>query len=99
MLASCNYCSCHFDVVLENKTQRGVTKTFFRCPECGEEYVAYFRNPSVRKMQRRIALLYKQMENATTTFERNVLMKVIAEKEEVVRDKMDELRLRNINEW
>lgn len=40
------------------KLDNEVEKTYFTCPHCGKEYVAFYTDPTIRKKQEKIRKLY-----------------------------------------
>lgn len=40
------------------KLDNEVEKTYFICPHCGKEYVAFYTDPTIRRKQEKIRRLY-----------------------------------------
>ena len=40
------------------KLDNEVEKTYFTCPHCGKEYVAFYTDPTIRRKQEKIRRLY-----------------------------------------
>lgn len=45
------------------KVKRGIEKTYFRCPHCKHEYVAYYSSDETLKLQKQMRQLHVKMRN------------------------------------
>lgn len=99
MLAVCDYCDNEFDPTLEHKDKGDITKTFFRCHRCGEEYTVYFKDGKVKQLQDEIRLQYEMLRAVRVPTVRLKLMEEIDAKEQEVKNMMIELRYENLGEW
>ncbi|MFS0822162.1 hypothetical protein [Bacillus sp. 1P02SD] len=62
--ASCNEgCNKPFTVTKfkTKKVKNGIEKTFFRCPHCKHEYVAYYSSKETLKLQKEMRKLHVSM--------------------------------------
>ena len=99
MLAHCDYCDNEFEPTLEHKDNGDITKTFFRCDSCGEEYTVYFKDDKVKQLQDEIRLQYEIMRAIRVPNARLKLMDEIDAKEQEVKKLMVKLRYDNLGEW
>lgn len=70
----------------------GVEKTFFTCPHCNHEYVAFYTDEEIRKMQEKIRKVQSRFANQH--FDSKVADKQEAKLKKQIKEKMDALRLR-----
>ncbi|WP_010271375.1 hypothetical protein [Paenibacillus senegalensis] len=77
----------------------GVEKTYFACPHCQHEYVLYYTDAEIRKLQKRIQKTLAKKVNpslkssAAITQEKRIQQQV-NEQKKVIAEKMAALRLR-----
>ena len=54
----CNECIIEFEIKLKTeKVYLDIEKTYFICPHCGFEYVAFYTNKKIRNKQKKIRVL------------------------------------------
>lgn len=49
----------HFKI---DKLDNKVEKTYFNCPNCGREYVCFYTDESIRKLQAKMRELHRKMK-------------------------------------
>lgn len=67
-----------------------VEKTFFTCPHCQHEYVAYYTDPEVRQLQDKIRRIQSQLQNPRAN--QAVVMKKIKKTQAEIKTGMDRVR-------
>lgn len=94
MLALCVECGKNFEVEsLEVTTTKEAEKHSFFCPRCGQEYIAFFKDASVKEKQAKIKKLYERMRKpGITQKQQKKLMMIIEKAENAVKKEMDALR-------
>jgi len=86
MLTKCNHCQHEFQVdgfTIEDMPD-GIEKTYFECPYCKREYVAFYTDPEIRELQSKIRNTGWNDEEA------NTLLKMVEDNKRL----MNELRKR-----
>jgi hypothetical protein len=86
MLSKCDHCQHEFQVdgfPIEDMPD-GVEKTYFECPHCKREYVAFYTDPEIRELQAKIRNTGWNDEEA------NTLLKMVEDNKRL----MNELRKR-----
>lgn len=63
MIVNCDECKKDFEVdVKVKKIKDDIENTYFICPTCEHEYVAYYTNAKIRKKQEEISKLVKKIK-------------------------------------
>lgn len=70
----------------------GMEKTFFTCPHCGREYVAFYTDEEIRKLQARIRRVQRRFADPEDNHEDAARKE--AELKAQIKEKMDVLRVR-----
>jgi uncharacterized Zn finger protein (UPF0148 family) len=74
------------------KLDSGVEKTYFTCPHCQHEYVAFYTDTEIRKLQKRLRRIHRRFtdtkDNHGDTSRKEAVMKAL------IKEKMDALRRR-----
>lgn len=60
----------------------GIEKTYFHCPLCNKEYVAFYTDPAIRKKQER-------MKRANSPYKRDKLFQEIGKDMKALREKIE----------
>ncbi|MGW8823340.1 hypothetical protein ACWGNU_14560 [Paenibacillus lautus] len=81
-----------FDDFSHEQLPDGVEKTFFTCPHCGREYLAFYSDEDIRKLQARIRRVQKRFADPKDNHEDAARME--AELQTQIKEKMDALRVR-----
>jgi len=87
--AGCNQ-AFTFDDFSFLKLPDGIEKTYFTCPHCDHEYVAFYTDEEIRKLQARIRRVQKRFTDPKDNHE-NAARKE-AELKAQIKEKMDALR-------
>ncbi|AZS16465.1 hypothetical protein [Paenibacillus lutimineralis] len=102
MKAFCD-ASCQQSFELEDfQTVRigdGVDKVYFVCPHCKQEYVAFYTNPEIRKLQAKIRNVLGRTVDPRASLTEAIkqekkIQKQIAKIKSEIKEKMDVLRAR-----
>lgn len=75
------------------KVKAGNEKTFFRCPHCRQEYVAYYSSPETKQLQKKIRKLQREAYAPGTTADMNVFRQQEARLQSQIKKSMDEARM------
>jgi len=70
----------------------GIEKTYITCPHCGHEYVAYYTDDEIRKLQQRIRRVQKRFADPLDNHEDAARKE--AEIRGEIKEKMDALRVK-----
>lgn len=70
----------------------GVEKTFFTCPHCQHEYVAYYTDKEIRKLQEKIRKVQRRFANFN--YDHKAVAKQERKLKDQIKEKMDALRAR-----
>ncbi|MFW5437106.1 hypothetical protein [Paenibacillus apiarius] len=70
----------------------GVEKAYFACPHCNREYVAFYTDEEVRKLQQKIRGIQKRFANPRA--DHKAAEKMEAKTKAKIKARMDELRER-----
>lgn len=89
--AGCNQAFTFNDFSFE-QLHDGVEKTYFNCPHCGQEYVAFYRDEEVRKLQERVRKVQRRL--LSPHYDHDAAAKQEAKIKKKIKVKMDELRQR-----
>src|SRR5690606_30423325 len=95
ILATCDAgCDKTFTVTKfkTKKVKNGIEKTYFRCPHCKREYVAYYASKETTKLQRKMRKLLLQLKNKIGTPEGLELLRKQNELQMSIKQSMDEAR-------
>lgn len=94
MLSKCDECGKDYEVEFQTaEVDEGVFKTFFVCPHCEHEYVAYLKNDSVRDKQADINRMHARLrKKGLGQIQKQKLMFGIKKKENAVKSEMDALK-------
>ncbi|TKI53532.1 hypothetical protein FC756_23175 [Lysinibacillus mangiferihumi] len=46
----------------KDKLHNSIEKTYFNCPNCGREYVCFYTDESIRKLQAKMRELHRKMK-------------------------------------
>ncbi|MEK4149023.1 hypothetical protein NST02_18330 [Robertmurraya sp. FSL W8-0741] len=71
--------------------KNGIEKTYFRCPHCKHEYIAFYANQETKKLQKKMRKLHgsvKEMDEQTLA----TLSKKETELKALIKQSMDEAR-------
>lgn len=68
----------------------GVEKVYFTCPHCGKEYVAFYTDDEIRKLQARIRRVQRRYSDPNDNHDDAA--KKEAELQAMIKEKMDALR-------
>jgi tyrosine-protein phosphatase YwqE len=85
-------CNKQFDIT-EMPTvelEGGIEKTFFTCTHCQHEYVAFYTDNEIRKLQDKIRKVQKRFAN--TNYDHKVAAKQEAKIKKEIKLRMDDLR-------
>ncbi len=74
------------------KLKDGIDKQCFNCPHCQHEYVNFYRDAEIRKLQERIRRVQRRFSDPNDNHEDAA--KKEAELKETIKEKMDALRVR-----
>lgn len=74
------------------RLQDGIEKVYFECPHCEHEYLAYYTDGEIRKLQERIRRVQRQFTDPADNHEDAA--KKEAELKVRIKEKMDALRQR-----
>lgn len=77
------------------KVKSGIEKTFFLCPHCKQEYVAYYASAETLKLQKDMRKLHVKYRNFTVVHDdriHEVFMKQEADLKAKIKQSMDEAR-------
>lgn len=87
---------CQRAFTLENfqheRLHDGIEKTFFCCPHCDTEYVTFYTDEDIRKLQERIRRVQRRFADPEDNHEDAARKE--AELKEQIKEKMDALRER-----
>lgn len=72
--------------------QDGIEKTSFTCPHCSHEYIAFYTDDEIRRLQERIRRVQRRL--ADPHYDHDAQAKQEAKLRERIKEKMDELKLR-----
>lgn len=70
----------------------GIEKTFFFCPHCGREYVAFYTDEEIKLLQERIRRVQRRFADPEDNHEDAARKE--AELQTQIKEKMDALRVR-----
>jgi transcription initiation factor IIE alpha subunit len=86
-------CQKAFEVESFNTTRigDGIDKVYFACSNCKHEYVAFYTDPEIRRLQAKIRRVQQQLSNPRATVKAAMRE---AEIKQQIKEKMDELRTR-----
>lgn len=89
----CDKCSNEFELKLKTKKHiNNIEEIYFKCPNCGEKFVSYFADKSIRLKQKKINKLWEEYKKAKNQEEVvKVAEKIAVFKAEIKAD-MEELR-------
>ncbi|PAD73895.1 hypothetical protein CHH67_18845 [Paenibacillus campinasensis] len=76
----------------QEKLNDGIEKTFYCCPHCGQQYVAFYADEEIRKLQARIRRVQKRFADPADKHEDAARKE--AELQALIKEKMDALRAR-----
>lgn len=74
------------------KVKRGIEKTFFLCPHCKQEYVAYYASVETLKLQKDMRKLHVEMRGTYGTEEGYAFELQEAKLKATIKRSMDEAR-------
>lgn len=78
------------------KVKHGIDKTYFRCPHCKHEYIAYYANAETLRLQKTMRKLQRDFAKINAIKDdiqyRTLLLKITELKSEIKKS-MDEARL------
>lgn len=89
--AGCNQAFTFDDFSFE-QLHDGIEKTYFNCPHCGHEYVAFYTDEEIRKLQDRVRKVQRRL--LSQHYDHDAAAKQEAKIKKKIKEKMDELRLR-----
>ncbi|MOA27870.1 hypothetical protein D3C78_1487730 [compost metagenome] len=72
------------------KLDGGIEKLYFTCPHCGKEYVSFYADAEIRKLQARIRRVQRRFADPNDNHEDAA--KKEAELQQQIKEKMDALR-------
>lgn len=75
------------------KVKAGNEKTFFRCPHCRQEYVAYYSSIETKQLQKKIRKLQKEAYAPGSATDMNVFRQQEAILQAQIKHSMDEARM------
>ena len=99
----CDECNHEFDItqgkgkVREKTYSKGITKTYFICPNCNKEYISHWTNGSIRRKQKAIKDTWAKIRTSaltTSVLEQERMYKQIEMLKEGIRLEMKELKER-----
>lgn len=93
MLSICNAgCNKEFEVTKFKTTvvDGDVEKVYFGCPHCGHEYIAFYSDTEVKRLQEKMRKIHSKMSNPD--FNQNVLVKQEQRTKAEIKRRMDELK-------
>ncbi|WP_342477793.1 hypothetical protein NYE24_00610 [Paenibacillus sp. FSL H7-0350] len=67
-----------------------IEKTFFTCPHCQHEYIAFYTDPEVRQLQDKIRRIQSQLQNPQAN--QAVILKKIKQTQAAIKAGMDRVR-------
>lgn len=70
----------------------GIEKTSFACPHCSHEYVAFYTDDEIRRLQERIRKVQRRL--ASPHYDHAAQVKQEAKLKKRIKEKMDELKQR-----
>lgn len=70
----------------------GIEKTYFNCTNCGQEYVAYYADEKVRKLQQKIRNIQQKFANPRA--DHRSAARIEAKTQAKIKARMNELRER-----
>lgn len=63
MIVNCDECKKDFEVDTKvKKVKEDIEKTYFICPICNHEYIAYYTNSKIRKKQEEISKIARKIK-------------------------------------
>lgn len=74
------------------KVNKGLEETYFRCPHCKHEYVAYYSSTETKQLQKEMRQLHVKMRGKAGTYEGKVLIHEETQLKEKIKQSMDEAR-------
>lgn len=80
------------DEFLTAKLDGDIEKLYFNCPHCEHEYVAFYSDEEIRKLQARIRRVQRRFSNPNDNHEDAARRE--AELQAIIKEKMDALRAR-----
>jgi transcription elongation factor Elf1 len=74
------------------KVKNGIEKTYFKCPHCKHEYIAFYASAETLKLQKEMRKLYVKMRNTEGIPYGNEYLEKETEFKMKIRQSMDEAR-------
>lgn len=74
------------------KVKHGIEKTYFVCPHCKQEYVAYYANAGTLQLQKEMRKLHTTMSYVDSIDAHNDQFRQEAELKAMIKQSMDEAR-------
>ncbi len=75
------------------KVKGGNEKTFFRCPHCRQEYIAYYSSIETKQLQKKIRKLQREAYEPGSTMDMNAFREQEASLQTQIKQSMDEARI------
>lgn len=87
-------CKKEFTVtkIRTRKVKNEIEKTFFRCPHCKQEYVAYYASAETLKLQKEMRKLHVEMRGTYGTEEGKAFELLEAKLKAKIKQSMDDAR-------
>lgn len=75
------------------KVKGGNEKTFFRCPHCRQEYIAYYSSPETKQLQKKIRKLQREAYAPGSAMDMDVFRQQEVSLQTQIKQSMDEARM------
>ena len=95
ILAKCNKSCGHSFHVKHLKTDKlhsTIEKTYFNCPNCGREYVCFYTDATVRKLQAKVREIRRKLKWEEDTTEGKGMREEIVKLQEEAKQHMDAIK-------
>ncbi|MCL1702511.1 hypothetical protein MWJ95_19060 [Lysinibacillus sp. Bpr_S20] len=76
----------------EDKLHNTIEKTYFNCPNCGQEYVCFYTDEEVRKLQKRQRELQRKLKWMTDDAEVKALLIELEGIRAATKERMDAIK-------
>lgn len=90
--STCDKCDEEFEIEVKTELIKSIEKTYFTCPHCKNEYIAFCTNQSVRRKQAEMKMLHKEARRAKTLRQLEKIQSRLDVFEEQVKSEMEELK-------
>ncbi len=90
--STCDKCGEEFEIEVKTELIKNIEKTYFTCPHCKNEYIAFCTNQSVRRKQAEMKMLHKEARRAKTLRQLEKIQLKIENLEVQAKSEMEELK-------